>query len=614
MTYVSLDIAESLVADEVGIGVVIRDLDIRRESVVPVRPPAPAILEAVAMTLAPEQSVALADLTRDFVTGRYKEAGLTLDTRVSGSGPIALLAPGTGEADTGTALLDRLVWTGMLLASQPDASADGAARAKIAEIVREVQALQARNGSFFPYRPLGDLAPEESEDPNRDFGYESYDPNLVTSLVFRTALALDFLNAVGGKYDWKPTGGAVPVSLAVTGKAVDFLAKASAGSLCSPASIYAKLVLIPHGRINDSDVRRLHDICPPATATPLAQAMMAAFYGEFGRSELGEEILVNFDVGSLTAGAGSTKMAMTLSFLVQAKAPEALLRAVYDELVELGVPRSVELRDQVWLSRSSLAQGGAETPPKPALEVTPDGFLRPATETGGAVLTSGFIDYGRIAAENVGMRNAGQEPLSLAFVLEGFPTAAGSLESATTDLRRRIFDRAGKELDPATATIAIGDNLLVVVEGIFDGEDLVAESEGMADLSPALIVADLLPSAFEIVRADAFATEAGVSPPSLPRGITPVGKLRSVEAGDDRLVAVVLPYELPKLDPGQPPPDPAAPVEPPPPVDFRIAYHVRVVSSGDFLMPGTFVEPLAQPSTTRHTEPGRLSVARPAAP
>ena len=612
MTYVSLDVAETLVADEVQLAVVIEELDIRRETVVPIRPPSPAILESVMMSLAPEQSVALADLTREFVAGRYNEAGLSLDTRVSGSGPITLLAPGMGGDDVETALLDRLVWTGMLLASQPDASADGrATRAKIAEIVRGVQALQARNGSFFPYRPIGDLVPQESEDPNRDI---AYDENLETSLIFRTALAVDFLNAVSGKYDWKPTGGVVPVSLAVESKAVEFLAKVGTGWSCSPAGIYANLVLIPHGRIDDDDVQRIHRQCTSTTATPLAQAMMAAFFNEFGRSELGEEILVNFDVGSLAVGAAPTKMAMTLSFLVQAKAPDALLRAVYDELVALGVPRSVSLRDQVWLSRSALALEGGEDASAPSLEVTPDGFMRPIGETGGAVLTSGFVDYARIDTENIRIRNGGRDPLSLALVFEGFPTDAGSRDSATGNIRRRLFDRAGKELDPATAKIAVGDNLLIVVEGMSDHEDLAAQSEGMADLSPALIVADLLPSAFEILRADAFASEEGGPPPSLPRGVTPVGRLRSVNAGDDRLVAVVLPYELPEPAPGQPVAEPTAPAEPPPPVDFRIAYNVRVVSSGDFLMPATYVEPLAQPSTTVHSEPGRLSVERPAVP
>jgi uncharacterized protein YfaS (alpha-2-macroglobulin family) len=131
----------------------------------------------------------------------------------------------------------------------------------------------------------------------------------------------------------------------------------------------------------------------------------------------------------------------------------------------------------------------------------------------------------------------------------------------------------------------------------------------MADLSPAIIIADLLPAAFEIVTADAFATETGSPPPWLPRGVTPVGKLRSVEAGDDRLVAVVIPYDLETVPQAE-----GETAEPPPPVDYRIAYRVRVVSSGDFLLPGTYVEPLAQPSTTRHSEAARLSIARPAAP
>ncbi len=42
----------------------------------------------------------------------------------------------------------------------------------LAEIVRSVQGLQAHNGSFLPYRPIGDFVREESEDPGRDMGLE----------------------------------------------------------------------------------------------------------------------------------------------------------------------------------------------------------------------------------------------------------------------------------------------------------------------------------------------------------------------------------------------------------------------------------------------------------
>jgi uncharacterized protein YfaS (alpha-2-macroglobulin family) len=181
------------------------------------------------------------------------------------------------------------------------------------------------------------------------------------------------------------------------------------------------------------------------------------------------------------------------------------------------------------------------------------------------------------------------------------------------DVRRRLFNPAGEEIDPATASVKIGDVLLVVVEGVRDSVRPTAETEGMSDLSPALVLADLLPSSFEIVQPNAFAADAA-GPALLPQGITPVGKLRSVEAGDDRLVAVVLPWDAVGVaesgtDGGEGESDAEAAT--PPPVDFRVAYRVRVVSAGDFLLPATYLEALAQPSATIHSEPSRITISPP---
>jgi uncharacterized protein YfaS (alpha-2-macroglobulin family) len=606
LTYVALDIAPTLVATEARLAVSVASLGIRRERTVPIRPPSPAVLESLVMTLAPGQGVSTAGLLADFVPGRFQAAGLSVDTRVSGSGPIALLAPGMAADEPETALLERLVWKGMILAGQ--SGPDRSGRGELADIVREVQALQARNGSFLPYRPIGDLVPQESEDPYRDLDWTERTPDLESSLVFRTALALDFLNAVSGRYGWTPPGGAVPVSLAVERKAAGFLAGDSEVPMCSPAGIYARLVLVPHGRMDDGDVQAMHRQCLNE-ATPLAQAMLAALFGEFGRSELSREILVSYEPAALVADAGPTKIAMVLSFLVQAGAPEPLLQAVFDELVTLGVPGSVGVSDQAWLSRSAMALGSGD---EPALEVTPSDFLS-AAGGAGDVLTSGFVAYDRIAADDVQLKNAGATPLSVALVLEGFPTESGSEAMVTQDVRRRLFNQAGEELDPSAVSAHVGEVLLVVVEGVRDSLLPAGQAEGMADLSPALILADLLPSSFEIVQPDAFAADA-TSQSRLPPGVTQVGKLRWVEAGDDRLVAVILPHGVlgtgvPGAEDGEA--QGAAEEAPPPPVDFRVAYRVRVISAGEFLLPATYVEALAQPSATVHSATGRITVSPP---
>ena len=417
-------------------------------------------------------------------------------------------------------------------------------------------------------------------------------------------------------------------------------------TVCEPYQIYVALVLIPHDRVRMDDVEAFNQSCIKseyAKPSPLAKAMLAAFFNEFGEQEYRTAILAAYSADEAPADddSGGTKLAMTLSFLVRGGAPPEIVQKAIDELYVLGTPRTLQLPQQAWMARAgadvAARAGGTGAGERPQLEISPVDFFDAGALGEQATIVTPFISLEDFTTSGLTMRNAGELPLSAELVVEGV------LKETETDgragpfeIKRRIFDAAGREIGLENANVRIGDNLLVVVEGrrIEPLPSPDEDRETIGELGSGLIVADLLPSALEIVTPNAF--DPSALRRALPPGIVRIGELRSVEPGDDRLVAVVLPRAIPADQAGQTAPssegtgageekeaagtatepDGQPPVEPVPrldsgaPVDFRIAYYVRVNAAGEFVLPPTLVEPMAMPVTTSWTAVGRLTVER----
>lgn len=133
-----------------------------------------------AMRLEPKQ---ILDLAR----GRFLEKGLAVQFYASTDPFAAARRIGPDAQDPQVGMLERLIWRGMI--ELYAANADG--RKEIPGLVREIEALEARDGYFVGYRLVSETGLQESRDIvdhiNEPIGrFERLE-------IWRTALALDFL-------------------------------------------------------------------------------------------------------------------------------------------------------------------------------------------------------------------------------------------------------------------------------------------------------------------------------------------------------------------------------------------------------------------------------------
>jgi uncharacterized protein YfaS (alpha-2-macroglobulin family) len=613
--YVSAEVAEDVSVRTADIAVSVTPpagipvAAAHENAAVPIRPAVPATMATVDIDLKPGGTpLSFAEIVEMEATNY--EPGLHVQARLSSAGPIAIAGLTPPPSDT-PPLLERLAWSGMVLANQPAPPGTTEERlTALRKIVADVQALQAPDGSFLPYRSVGEFTGEER-------GYVDWDATL--HAIFRTALVLDLFNTVSGRYGVNAGGYNIPVGALAERRAVDFLtSKFSDMSRCAPYGIYAALVLMPYDRIRMSDVEETYESClgedHGKSLSVLDRAMLAAFFNQFGEQDFRGAVLASFGSDSAKPDKDLTgpRLAMAISFLVQANAPTELIEQTFAELKRLGIAGDGDLQQQAWQARASglLATRSAPSGSGPQLEVSPPDFFGQGGVAERPVITAPFMTSQDFLKSGLTIRNAGSVAVSAALTFEGVPRNP-SASSGPFKITRRIFDPSGQEVGASGGDVEVGDNLLVVVEGVrVQKAPERGDSEAaIGDDNDAVLIADLLPSSLDITQPNAF--KPGLLQRGyFPSGLAPVGQLRSAEPGDDRLVAVVIPKspdEEGSEDTAKPSGEPR-PVDVGPPVDFRIAYYVRVSAAGDFVLPPTLVEPMTGPIVTSRTPVGRLTV------
>ena len=170
------------------------------------------------------------------------------------------------------------------------------------------------------------------------------------------------------------------------------------------------------------------------------------------------------------------------------------------------------------------------------------------------------------------LKNVGGEPLrQIVSVVGTAETAPGAEEQGMT-VTRSLFDMTGHPVDPGA--VRQNDRLVVILEG------------SAADpVDHQTLVTDLLPAGFEIEAVRVTGNGAPLGDLSWLGELTAP---RAVDYRDDRFVAAV---DLTKQAPR-----------------FRLAYLVRAVTPGEFVLPGTTVEDLYRPHQTGRTAAARLRV------
>jgi uncharacterized protein YfaS (alpha-2-macroglobulin family) len=277
---------------------------------------------------------------------------------------------------------------------------------------------------------------------------------------------------------------------------------------------------------------------------------------------------------------------MMYAFLALADAKAMLRTELAHHLLSGHWPLSLPTR--AWLVRA-YAELPANTAEKPFTFVV-KGSLGVEMPTEYEVLSETVL-VADLPSRRVVLRNPGTEPVTVALVLHGTPSAAAGAPHPELEVTRSVISRDGQPVDLQRTKLVPNDLLYIILSG----ERTLDASGDETRLQDPVAIIDRLPAGFEIVDTDIFAMarSEGVGLRSVLPSEGKVGRLRVAEAGDDQLLAIVKPAPSGK---------------------FQIGYSVRVVSEGQFVHPGTIVEDLYRPEVATHTLDGMVQIEAPRRP
>lgn len=172
--------------------------------------------------------------------------------------------------------------------------------------------------------------------------------------------------------------------------------------------------------------------------------------------------------------------------------------------------------------------------------------------------------------EPITLNNKGKTPLIYALEVKGEPKDLSQLPAQGFELKRQLFDREGKEIDPAQ--LKSGDLVVVVLNGAVKD----------ASVHEVLLV-ELLPAGLEIEQ-----VELGSSLSQKTFAwLTELTELSRAEKREDRYVATFRSTEA------QP---------------FKIAYLARAVTPGSYAYPAASIESMYRPQFSARTQSGQINI------
>ncbi len=309
----------------------------KREWTFDLRPPALTSVDTISFPLR-RQPTSLNRLIEGVIADAYTPDTVIVTARFS-DGPRSLLAASAGSSPERTPpILDHLVWRAMLLLYASERANAAEQNPEIVRILGEVQSLQLPNGSFVPYRTLGEFSPAELTFVKQ----EDEDQGTVRQTLLRAAGVLDLMSyASTAGYD-------------VPGRALRSARQFVSTQLarrrtadCSFEAIYALF------DVDKSQIDALKDCQFDDLA---AQAAAAAVATKYGLSDQGKAILgaVEDDKDpSRFRNLSDYRLAMVLTFLSEAGASAPLLDAVADVLLTPGKGASLSRAALAWVTRAT---------------------------------------------------------------------------------------------------------------------------------------------------------------------------------------------------------------------------------------------------------------------
>jgi hypothetical protein len=336
---------------------------------------------------------------------------------------------------------------------------------------------------------------------------------------------------------------------------------------------YGLYVLARNGAAPIGDLRYLADTKLNNLATPIAKAQLAAalaLVGDRARAErvyaaaaesLAPKPIIEF--GRTDYGSALRDAAALVSLAGEGNAPRATVtQAVQRVEAARGLTPYTSTQENAWLVLAARALA------KESMSLDVDGA---------PVKTALYRSYkaAEMADKPIKITNTGDAPVQAAISVAGAPVSPEPATSNGFAIERNYFTLDGAPADPAQARQ--NDRFAVVLK--------------ITEAKPAyghIMVADYLPAGFEIDNPHLVSSGDAGTLDWIEDGQEPV----SAEFRDDRFTAAI---------------DRAANDK----AVFTVAYVVRAVSPGKYVLPQAYVEDMYNPSRYGRTGTGRVEV-RPA--
>ncbi|WP_306253336.1 alpha-2-macroglobulin [Parvularcula sp. IMCC14364] len=340
------------------------------------------------------------------------------------------------------------------------------------------------------------------------------------------------------------------------------------------SAAYAFYVLARAGRADLSDLRYFHDSFITEVPNPLARAHAGtalALLGDRARAanafKLAEEVIgynnaENYYQSPLRDAAAMIPLAAEID-------NQPLVSRLTETLDEYLGSEYYNTQEQAFLllaAASLLDQSGDVTIAVDGAEIA-DGGKTPRVALSRAMLQDGV----RITNESDG-------PLFRSVAVHGTPAAAPAAQASGFTLTKQIRTLDGQPVD--LAAISQNDRLVISVSG--RPQDF--------RLHPAIVV-DMLPPGFEI---ESVISETDGARNGIYGWLDGVSRAKVAEARDDRFVAAIdlRRYEG-SASSGR----------------FKLAYIVRAVTPGTYVLPGSVIEDMYRPGVFGRTSVQQVNIA-----
>lgn len=338
------------------------------------------------------------------------------------------------------------------------------------------------------------------------------------------------------------------------------------------SAAYALYVLARAGRADLSDLRYFHDALLDETPSPLARAHIGAALAMMGDRARANSAFTkameakgwqnrgDYYQTSLRDTAGVLALAVEAG---QTDKVETLTEQLTSVMKDAKSMHTQEKAYTLLAAQALLRAGGS-------VELSVNGTaladLPPAPS---------FAPNDAEIADGVTYRNDGEGQIFRSLTVSGAPKSAPPAAAQGFTLTKRVATRDGRPAD--LSAVRQNDRLVVVISGLADDQRL----------HPA-VIADLLPAGLEIETVLNPEDAGGQNNSGPYKWIGQLSYPRVAEARDDRFVAAVDVNGRNR---------------------FTLAYVVRAVTPGAFVMPGAVIEDMYRPGEFARTESGRIAIA-----